>query len=335
MASFSIESEVALDRLNTLGLSARAERYCKISSVEALQALFLSEAWGDGPSLVLGGGSNIVLSGDIAGLTIHVAVPGLVIEPGQLGTRVVAGAGVDWHALVCETLAVGEGGLENLIAIPGSAGGAPVQNIGAYGLELDERIRSVSALDTHSGEIVVMDSTDCEFDYRDSIFKRHPGRFIIVTVELLLPRPWQPVLSYAGLNHLPEDSKNALGIANAVAALRRAKLPDPKVIGNAGSFFKNPLISHDHFAQLLEAFPGIVGYPQANGEVKLAAGWLIEDAGYKGLSRGAAAVHEHQALVLVNRGGATAKEMLELADAVRAGVHQRFGVLLEQEPVLI
>jgi UDP-N-acetylmuramate dehydrogenase len=335
MRSFVIESDVALDRLNTLGLRARAERYCKVTSVDALNELFQSDAWGDGPTLVLGGGSNLVLSGDVAGLTLHMAVPGVAIETHAAFTRVRAGAGVDWHALVCETLAAGEGGLENLIAIPGSVGAAPVQNIGAYGLELDQRVARVRALATETGALVDLDRQACEFGYRDSIFKRQPGRYIIVSVELELPRPWQPVLSYHGLSSLPHAQQTPSAIAALVAQMRRTKLPDPALIGNAGSFFKNPVVSNAHFTQLRAAHPAMVGYPQEGNSTKLAAAWLIEDAGFKGASRGAAAVHHDQALVLINRGGASASEVLELADAVRAGVYQRFGVVLEQEPVLV
>ncbi len=331
-----IASNVALDGLNTLRLKARAARYCKITSASELKTLFLSDQWGAGPALVLGGGSNLVLSGDIDGLVLHIAIAGLHIDDSNPdAVKVHAGAGESWDAVVRQTLAQGHGGLENLIAIPGNCGAAPVQNIGAYGLELSERIAAVEVFDRSSGEFARLDPVACEFGYRDSFFKRNPARFIITAVELALHKPWVPVLGYRDLEALHSSSTTPGQIAAAVAALRAGKLPDPAVVGNVGSFFKNPIVSTAQLELLRSAFPGLVAFPQADGTAKLAAGWLIEQAGLKGASRGDASVDQRQALVLINRGAATAKDVLDLAEHVRQVVLSRYGVSLEREPVLV
>ena len=332
----AIASNVALDRFNTLRLAARALRYCRITSREQLTDLFQSREWGTGPALVLGGGSNLVLAGDIAGLVLHIAIDGFSIDDSRLDSiRILVGAGENWDAVVRRTLALGIGGLENLISIPGSTGAAPVQNIGAYGLELADRLASLEVLDRDNGEFRRLDVSQCEFGYRDSIFKRHPKRYIITAVELALPRPWRAVLDYRDLNSLDGATAMPQQIADVVASLRASKLPDPAVIGNVGSFFKNPVVSSAQFQRLKSSFPEMVAFSQPDGTFKLAAGWLIEQVGLKGASRGAAAVDERQALVLVNRGGATADEILGLAEQVRDTVMQRYGVALEQEPVLV
>jgi UDP-N-acetylmuramate dehydrogenase len=331
-----IASNVALDHFNTLGLKARAARYCKITAPKQLKALFDSDAWGTGPALVLGGGSNLVLSGDVDGLVLHIAIGGCQIDDSSSAAlRILVGAGENWDAVVRRTLALGQGGLENLISIPGSSGAAPVQNIGAYGLELSERVTGVHVFDRDSGQFRRLAAGECEFGYRDSIFKRHPSRYIITGVELALPRPWTPVLGYRDLQSFDRATTTPQQIADAVSSRRAEKLPDPAVFGNVGSFFKNPLVSSAQFQVLSDKFPGMVSFPQADGTVKLAAAWLIEQAGLKGATRGAAAVHERQALVLVNRGGATARDILGLAQHVRQVVMQRYGVALEQEPVLV
>ncbi len=331
-----IVPNVALDHYNTLGLKARAARYCKITSSQQLQALFASNQWGQGPALVLGGGSNLVLAGDIDGLVLHIAIGGFHIDDSASdAVSILIGAGENWDESVRRTLALGYGGLENLIAIPGRCGAAPVQNIGAYGVELAERIAAVEVFDRDTGELARLDPAACEFGYRDSIFKRHPTRYIITALELALPRPWMPALGYRDLQALDAATITPQQIADAVAALRASKLPDPAVIGNVGSFFKNPVVSTAQFELLKSAFPDLVAFPQGDGTTKLAAAWLIEQAGLKGTRRGDAAVHERQALVLVNRGSATANDVLSLAQHVRQVVLQRYGVALEQEPVLV
>jgi UDP-N-acetylmuramate dehydrogenase len=336
MAFSLIQSHVALDGLNSLRLAARAARYCRIENAAELKALWQDKTvWGTGPKLVLGGGSNLVISGDIDGLVIHIGIRGFEFDrrhPDAVTLSV--GAGESWDATVRRSLGEGEGGLENLISIPGQCGAAPVQNIGAYGVELAERLSSVEVFDCSSGSMSVLSGNACEFAYRDSLFKRHPGRYIITRLMLKLPRPWQPVLTYRDLAEL-SSSSSASDVADAVARIRSDKLPDPAKIGNVGSFFKNPVVTGERFAALRAAHPGMVGYEEASGGVKLAAAWLIDQAGLKGASQGDAAVHDRQALVIVNRGQATSSDVLGLAAHIVASVKQRFGVVLEQEPVLV
>jgi UDP-N-acetylmuramate dehydrogenase len=225
-------------------------------------------------------------------------------------------------------------GLENLALIPGTVGAAPVQNIGAYGMELAERFESLDAVDLATGHTRTLDRNECRFGYRDSIFKREGGAFLITRVRLRLPRPWQPVFGYPDLASLPE-APTPSEIFDRVCQVRRAKLPDPAEFGNAGSFFKNPVISSRQFRALIEREPSIAHYPLPGGDHKLAAGWLIEACGWKGRSLGRAAVHDRQALVLVNRGGASGHEVMALAAAIQESVFDRFGIRLEPEPVVL
>ena len=229
--------------------------------------------------------------------------------------------------------------LENLALIPGATGAAPIQNIGAYGVELAERFDSLDAFDTVTGERVVLDSAQCRFGYRDSLFKQVPGRYIVLSVTLALPQEWRAVIGYADV----ENELRSGGITqprprdvfDAVVSIRRRKLPDPAAIGNAGSFFKNPVVSRQQRTELLAQHPSLVSYDIGGGRFKLAAGWLIEACGLKGYARGRAAVYDRQALVLVNRGGATGAEILELAREVQDRVERKFGVALEPEPVIV
>jgi UDP-N-acetylmuramate dehydrogenase len=255
------------------------------------------------------------------------------------GTWLVeAGAGESWHGFVAWTLAQGMPGLENLALIPGTVGAAPIQNIGAYGLEMGERFERLSAVDLATGECVEFGREQCAFGYRDSFFKRAGrGRFMITSVVFRLPKIWQPRAEYADIARALEGAEtcDAQAIFDVVVAVRRAKLPDWTVLGNAGSFFKNPVVSAQAFEILKQREPGIVSYAQADGQVKLAAGWLIDQCGWKGRGIGGAAVHDRQALVLVNRGGATGVQVLELANAIRRDVRARFDVELEIEPVTL
>lgn len=297
------------------------------------------------PRLVIGGGSNLLLTADLDGLALHIALPGrrIVDRLAQTGTVLVeAGAGENWHAFVEWTLSQGLCGLENLALIPGTVGAAPVQNIGAYGLELADRFHSLRALDTETGNSVVLDAAACRFGYRDSIFKREGrDRLIIMSVTLALTSraAWQPVSGYADIAR----SLEAHGIAtpsprdifDAVVAVRQAKLPDPSTLGNAGSFFKNPIVDAAHYQALLAREPKLVAYLQPDGRFKLAAGWLIDQCGWKGRALGPAAVHDKQALVLVNPGKATGKDMMALAQAIVTDVQHRFNVTLEPEPLIV
>ncbi|MBL8470994.1 MAG: UDP-N-acetylmuramate dehydrogenase [Rhodocyclaceae bacterium] len=324
---------------NSFRLPARAARYARAETLDDVHHA-LAEARGL-PLVPLGGGSNVLLRPYIDAFVLHLALPGRVLADEDSDAWYVrAEAGADWHEFVQWTLANNWPGLENLSLIPGTVGAAPIQNIGAYGLELESRLHSVETVHIASGEGCSFARADCRFAYRDSIFKREQaGRHVITAVTFRLPKAWQPALHYRelaqelelrGIGHpAPAD------VAAAVIAIRRRKLPDWRQIGNAGSFFKNPVVTAAYAAQLQHTHPGMPHYPQADGSAKLAAGWLIEQCGWKGRSLGRAGVYEKQALVLVNRGGADADDVLELAAHIAADVAARFGVELEREPVLI
>ncbi len=327
---------------NTLGLPSMARHCVTISDESQLPAL-TQQARGFAQRLVLGGGSNVVLPAQLGGLVIRVALPGLRLVEARADAWIVeAGAGQNWHGFVQACVQNGWDGLENLALIPGQVGAAPVQNIGAYGLELADRFVQLTAWDIDAGKKVVFDADACAFAYRDSVFKHAaPGRWLILSVRFALPRPWQPVLRYPDLlNHpalagKPADQISAQAIFDAVCEVRRAKLPDPAVLGNAGSFFKNPIVDADTHARLRASFPQLVSYAQPDGSYKLAAGWLIDACGWKGRKLGPVGVHDRQALVLVNHGGAQAADILALAAQVQRDVLARYGVALEPEPIVV
>jgi UDP-N-acetylmuramate dehydrogenase len=329
-----------LTRFNTFGLESQAPACVLLEQAEQLDVV--SELARQHDSLlVLGGGSNMVLPAQVPGLVVRVALRGLqLIEARADAWLVEAAAGETWHEVVSACIAQGWDGLENLALIPGSVGAAPVQNIGAYGVELADRFDSLQAWHVPTSRLVHMTASDCRFAYRDSLFKHaQPGEWLIVSVRLRLPRPWRPVLDYPDLQRDTElvaaGEPTARAIFDAVCRIRRAKLPDPAVIGNAGSFFKNPLVDAAVRDDLLARFPGLVSYAQADGRYKLAAGWLIDQCGWKGKSLGPAGVHDRQALVLVNRGGAKAQDIMNLAEAIQHDVKARYGVMLEPEPVVV
>jgi UDP-N-acetylmuramate dehydrogenase len=282
-----------------------------------------------------------LLTQDFDGLVLHMASSGLEIVASAVDSSVDlvrAAAGENWHSFVMWTLAQGLGGLENLALIPGTVGAAPIQNIGAYGVEINDCLHSVTVFDGGSGQIRIMDKAACRLAYRDSIFKHAEGRaLVILDVTFALPRNWQPQLRYAELAQALQDiaAPAAREIADAVIAIRRRKLPDPAVIGNAGSFFKNPVVSKAQCALLLEQFPALVHHAQGDGSEKLAAGWLIDQCGWKGKNLGPAGVYPKQALVLVNNGGASGLDIVTLARAIQADVLARYGVRLEPEPVFV
>jgi len=337
----TLHEQFSLREFNTFGVEARARWFCRVRSADELAALAAEPRLAGLPRLVLGGGSNLLLTGDFDGLVVKVEVPGLRdLGDADGAWHIEVGAGENWHATVERLLAMERPGLENLALIPGNCGAAPIQNIGAYGLELAERFDSLSAWDFDSQQTMRMSTAECDFGYRDSIFKRAmAGRRVILAITLALPRQWLPVAGYADV----AQELKARGIAqpgardifDAVVATRRRKLPDPAVIGNAGSFFKNPIVSRDEHRALIAHHPSLVGYPLSGGRVKLAAAWLIDAAGLKGATRGRAGVYEKQALVLVNRGGATGAEILALAREVQDKVAEKFGLWLEPEPVIV
>ena len=334
------DHDVPLDALNTFGLPGRAARFLKVTDVAALAAA-AGAGQLSGPRLVLGGGSNLILRGDVDRLVLHVALQGWeALGEDEDFHYVAAGAGESWHAFVRWTLAQGWGGLENLSLIPGTVGAAPVQNIGAYGLEMAERFDHLEAIDLDSGVPARFDRSQCAFGYRDSVFKRGAAdRYLITRVVFRLPRRWHPEIGYADLRQWFAqrgiDAPTPTQVSDAVIAIRQAKLPDPARIGNAGSFFKNPVVDADTAAQLLAAHPTAPHYRQDDGRVKLAAGWLIDQCGWKGRDLGPVGCHERQALVLVNRGGATGADVARLAAAIVADVRGRFQIELEPEPVFV
>ncbi len=335
-----LQTNIDLAAHNTLALPARASCYARIVSADQLSALMAFAK----TRFVLGGGSNVVLTGDIDALVLYMAIAGksLAGEDAQ-AWYVRAGAGENWHDFVQWTLAQGFSGLENLSLIPGTVGAAPIQNIGAYGLEVAERFHALTAFDMASGRSVVFDRAACRFGYRDSVFKQEgwhlDGRFVITDVTFRLPKRWPPIIAYADIaaeldaNGIINPS--ARQIADAVIAVRRRKLPDPALLPNAGSFFHNPIVEAATAARLLAAHPGLPNYPQADGRVKLAAGWLIERAGWKGRNLGPVGMYEKQALVLVNRGGASGNDVRELMRAVQNDVREAFGIALVPEPVFL
>ncbi|SDC26348.1 UDP-N-acetylmuramate dehydrogenase [Cupriavidus sp. YR651] len=335
-----------LRRHNTFGFDVRARLAAHIRSESDLVAALADPRASTLPVVVLGGGSNVVLTGDLDALVLLMEIPGYEVTETladdatdkHASWRVTVGAGENWHALVGRTIADGLPGLENLALIPGTAGAAPIQNIGAYGVELRERFAGLRAYDRQTGDFVTLDLEQCAFGYRDSLFKRAGrDRYIITAVTLRLPKAWQPVLNYGELARELEgvDSPGASQIRDAVIAVRSRKLPDPAQVGNAGSFFKNPVVDAATRDALLAAHPTLVSYPQPDGGYKLAAGWLIDQCGFKGLDDGPVGVYGKQALVLVHHGGGTGATLLKLADRIADTVQARFGVRIEPEPVIL
>ena len=336
-----IETGVSLKPYNTFGLPAQAGRLVRIHSDADVRAVVDHPDMGRAPKFVLGGGSNVILTRDMPELVLKVEVPGLrLVRETDDAVIVEAGAGVAWHTLVAWTLDQGWGGLENMALIPGTVGAAPVQNIGAYGLELQERFDSLDTVDLVTGRTVTLQHDQCHFGYRDSVFKNAlAGKSVIVRVRLRLPKPWRPVLGYLDLDRKREETgvrePDARTIFQWVCDIRRAKLPDPAQIGNVGSFFKNPVVSAEQCRDIIARDPHIVHYPMDDGSFKLAAGWMIEACGWKGKTIGHAGVYDKQALVLVNRGGAVGAEVQTLARAIQESVYGRFGIRLEPEPVMV
>ena len=339
--SDGLQRDVSLRDLNTFGVPARAAWFATIETPTQLAALIARPEWRQRRRFVLGGGSNLLLTGDFDGLVLQVRIAGRERVGEEADAWLVrAGAGENWHDFVRWTLAQGWPGLENLSLIPGTVGAAPVQNIGAYGLELAERFQQLEAVDLETGAAVRFERDACRFGYRDSVFKNAAaGRYLITGVTFRLPKRWQPVTGYADVTRELAERRiaqpTAQDISDAVVAIRQRKLPDPARIGNAGSFFKNPVVDAATFADLAMRFPELPHYPQPEGSVKLAAGWLIERCGWKGKQLGPVGVYERQALVLVNRGEACGADVLRLARAIQESVRTTFGVELEPEPVVL
>lgn len=333
-------SEQDLTYYNTLGLKSRAHAFLRLYSNSGLGAL--SEMATRYPGVVvLGGGSNVVLAPQIHDLVVHVETRGVALVDEDPDAFIVeVQAGESWHQFVATCIEQGWNGLENLALIPGTAGAAPIQNIGAYGIEQNHYFHSLLAWDIRHGRQVEMGPADCLFSYRDSFFKHaEAGRWLVLAVRYRLPREWQPQLAYPDLARhtgiaMAGAAVTPRQVFEAVCEIRRNKLPDPAKLANVGSFFKNPIVDAETFNRLRDLHPGMVAFPiDAGTRFKLAAGWLIERSGWKGRRLGAVGMHERQSLVMVNHGGASARDIHVLADVIRAEVATRFGVHLEQEPV--
>ena len=350
-----VEKNAPLQDCNTFGIVASADTLVRVRSAEDVQAFASSDTYAGRRTFVLGGGSNIVLTGDVVhAVVLKMEIPGIrVLRETDRHWIIEAGAGVRWHDLVTWTIEHGYPGLENLALVPGTVGAAPVQNIGAYGVELQDRFDSLDAVDLRTGKVFSLDAAQCAFGYRDSVFKHAPssngqgmgfaGVAVITHVRFALPKAWKPELGYLDLQRRQQEEgvehPTARQIYDWVCAIRSAKLPDPAVIGNAGSFFKNPTVTEDQCRDIIAREPKIVHYPMPDGSIKLAAGWMIDACGWKGKTMGHAGVYDKQALVLVNRGtggvSVTGGEVMTLANAIQTSVYERFGIRLEPEPVVV
>jgi UDP-N-acetylmuramate dehydrogenase len=337
-----IRERVNLRDFNTFRVPANCDYFTEINSVEDFQSLTAEKTYQDQKKLVLGGGSNLLFRNDFRGLVVKNNLPGIeVISDSSEQVLVRAGAGVVWHDLVMWTLDQWFGGLENLALIPGCVGAGPMQNIGAYGVELKETFLELDAYDMKTGEKRVFGKSECEFGYRESVFKgRYRDRYLIGSVTFRLNRNPKLNTSYGAIRQQLQTSRvdfpSIRDVADAVIQIRRSKLPDPAVMGNAGSFFKNPEVDAESYRRLRSEFPTLVAFPLENENFKLAAGWLIEQAGLKGYEKDGAAVHAQQALVIVNKSGnCTGDAVYELSEHVLHTVRQKYGVTLEREVNII
>ena len=337
--SLQLQVDASLKPFNSFGVDVRARLFAEAHNDDEVREALQYCAERELPLLVIGGGSNVLLTQDVQALVLRMATRGIrVIEDSGQRVVVEAEAGEVWHAFVLWTLAQGFAGLENLSLIPGTVGAAPMQNIGAYGVEIKDVFAGLTALDRQTGQLHDFTLEECNFGYRDSVFKQHPGRWLILRVRFALSRAARLHLEYGPVRQrLSEQGihqPTATDVSRAISSIRSEKLPDPAVLGNAGSFFKNPVVSSALAAELKLTHPNLVGYPQADGQVKLAAGWLIETAGWKGFREDDAGVHRLQSLVLVNYGAATGLQLLSLAQRIQEDIARRFNVQLEMEPNL-
>jgi UDP-N-acetylmuramate dehydrogenase len=339
MGGYTLIENASLATRNTLRVAAKACLLAEIRDATKLPELLDFPAIRNRPLLVLGEGSNVLFTGDFDGTVLVMATRGVQVESDGDTARIAVAAGERWDDFVRWTLGQGYAGMENLILIPGTVGAAPIQNIGAYGCEVAEFVESVEAWDTREHRVVTVDHATCAFAYRDSLFKREPGRYIVTAVRFVLPRQRALRTDYAGiaeeLQRMGVDKPAPFHVAEAVVHLRTKKLPDPAVIGNAGSFFKNPVVDRALAESLARAHSGLVAWPAGEGHCKISAAWLIEQAGFKGLREGDAGISNRHALVLVNHGKASGKQLWALAQKVMHGVHEKFGVQLEPEPLVI
>ncbi len=338
---YQLAEDVSLAGRNTFRVPARAEMMADVTRADALGELLDFAMLRNGPTLVLGEGSNLLLVGDVPGVVVCMTGAAVqILEDDGSHALVRAEAGLAWNDLVRWTLGRGLVGMENMALIPGTVGACPIQNIGAYGTEVGEFIETVEAFDRGISSLKRIGRIDCEFGYRDSVFKQDLSRWVITAVEFRLPRVRELRLDYAGVREelaaMGIDTPRASHVAEAISRIRTRKLPNPAMLGNAGSFFKNPIVAQDLAYALREAFPGLPVFgASGDGMAKLSAGWMIEADGWKGFRDGDAGIAAQHALVLVNHGNATGIQLLDLARRVAASVHSRFGVALEPEPRLI
>lgn len=338
--SLDIRADQSLKPFNTFGIEVKAAFFVSVHSDAELEQALAWAATQNLRVLVIGGGSNLLLTADLTDvLVVRMASRGMRLLE-EVGDRVLleAEAGEPWHPFVLQTLELGLAGLENLSLIPGTVGAAPMQNIGAYGVEIKDVFAGLTALDRDTLQVRNFSVAECAFGYRDSLFKRQPGRWVILRVRFTLSRSAALHLDYGPVRQrLAEqgiDEPKPKDVSAAICSIRREKLPDPAELGNAGSFFKNPVVTAPVLDAIRREHPDVVAYPQADGGFKLAAGWLIERAGWKGYRDGDAGVHRLQSLVLVNYGGASGQELYALAQRIRDDIQARFGVALEMEPNL-
>ena len=336
-----ILQDVSLQPHNTFGIDARARYWVTITSVVALQELLRNPAYQSLPKLILGGGSNVLFTQDFEGIVIKMDIRGIeVIEENEDYGWIRAGAGVNWHALVLHCIEQGYGGIENMSLIPGTVGAAPMQNIGAYGVEMKDVFVSLEAVEIATGKVVTFDHAQCQFGYRNSVFKNDlKGKYIITSVTMRLHK--NPVVNTAYgdiektlarlLADRPGEPPNIRDVSRAVIQIRQSKLPDPAQIGNAGSFFKNPVIPRPQYDTLVAQYENMPGYPVSDQEVKVPAGWLIEQCGWKGKRIADIGVHDKQALVLVNHGGGKGNDLKDLAYQIQDSVKQKFNIVIEPE----
>jgi len=337
---YTIVENASLEGRNTFRVAARAEMLVDIHRTEAIPTIADYAAIKKTPPLILGGGSNILFTRDWPGVLLSLSTTGIrILENDGDGSLIRVEAGENWNDIVHWSLAQGFAGLENLALIPGTVGAAPIQNIGAYGVEVSEFVRVVEVFDWRTSAFERISNADCEFAYRDSIFKHDPSRYLVTAVEFFLPCRRDLNLDYVGVREelaaMKVEQPTTPMVAEAVCRLRTRKLPNPALIGNAGSFFKNPVVADQVANELFERNAALPTWPASDGTRKLSAAWLIEASGFKGLREGDAGVSSQHALVLVNHGKASGAQIWTLAQKIREGVFQRFGVALEPEPIIV
>lgn len=336
-----LQENVSLKHLNTLGIDAQARYYARVNDAQHLRDLLQHKKLQSLPRLILGGGSNVLFLNDFKGTVIHMTIGGMAtIGEDLTHVWVKAGAGVNWHTLVCYCVEKGYAGIENLSLIPGTVGAAPIQNIGAYGVTLSEIFESLEAVEVCSGSVHTFNKEDCAFDYRDSVFKNAcKEQYVILNVTLKLQK--QPIFqtTYGELQETLEamgiQKLSIKAISDAVVHIRQNKLPDPATLGNAGSFFKNPVILQQQFEKLRDTYPNMPGYVQSENQVKIPSAWLIEQCGWKGKRRGDVGVHTQHALILVNYANGTGQEVYQLAQDIQQSVKDTFDIEIVPEVQLV